>query len=134
MPSLSQSLTFKITNGSTTTNSTQVSYLNTATGTLFFNSEKVQGDGYFGGGDGLHTVMYTATPTFVGTVSMQASLASNPVSSDWFNVPNTSVTYTALQNRNYPTVDYFNFTGNYVWVRGVVSINAGAVESILYNH
>jgi hypothetical protein len=134
MPSLSQTLTFKITNGNTTTNSTQVSYPNTATGVMIYNSEKTQGDGYFGGGDGVHTVMYTATPTFVGTVTMQASLASAPTSADWFNVPNTSVSYTELQNRNFATVDYFNFTGNFVWVRGVVSIKAGAVESILYNH
>jgi hypothetical protein len=134
MPALSQTLTFNIPNGSTTTNSTQVSYLNTATGTLFFNSEKIEGDGYFGRGDGLHTVMYTATPNFVGTINMQASLASDPTSSDWFDVPNTTVTYTDLQNRNYATVDYFNFVGNYVWVRGVISIDAGAVESILYNH
>jgi hypothetical protein len=134
MSSLSQSLTFKIPNGNTTTNSTQVSYLNTATGTLVFNSEKTQGDGYFGGSDGLHTVMYTATPNFVGTVSMQASLASDPGLSDWFDVANTAVSYTVLQNRTSPTVDYFNFTGNYVWIRGVVSIDAGAVESILYNH
>ena len=31
-------------------------------------------------------------------------------------------------------IDYYNFTGNFVWVRGVVIIEAGTVNSILYNH
>lgn len=130
MPALSQDLTFFVEN----TNTVYVSYPNTATETMVYYSDKVQGDGYFGGSDGVHTVMYTATSDFQGSVSMQASLASEPTSNDWFTVNDTTVTYTALDSRTSFTVDYFNFTGNFVWVRGVVSINAGAVESIQYNH
>jgi hypothetical protein len=65
---------------------------------------------------------------------MQASLASDPVESDWFTVSNTSVNYTPLNSRSTSTVDYFNFTGNFVWVRGHIAINAGAVQAIEYNH
>lgn len=130
MPSLSQGLTFLVNS----TNTVSVSYPNTATDIQVYHGNREKGDGYFGGSDGVHTVMYTANHTFVGTISMQASLASDPISSDWFDVANTSVTYTEMQSRDFPTVDYFNFTGNFVWVRGVVSISAGAVESIQYNH
>ena len=101
---------------------------------MIYNSDKVQGDGYYGSSVGLHTVMITATSNFVGTASIQASLATLPAETDWFNVDNASVSYTEMNSRNTSTVDCFNFTGNFVWIRGVVAILGGAVESILYNH
>jgi hypothetical protein len=131
MPALSQGLTFSIYNS---TSSVAVVYPNSATSTLVYTSQPVQGDGYYGSSDGLHTVMYTANINFVGTVTMQASLATSPVESDWFTVTNTTINYTEMNTRTTSTVDYFNFTGNFVWVRGYVAIDAGSVESILYNH
>jgi hypothetical protein len=65
---------------------------------------------------------------------MQATLASQPIESDWFNVQATSSTYTSLNVRNTSTVDIYNFNGNFVWVRGVVAIDEGAVLAIQYNH
>jgi hypothetical protein len=130
MPALSQGLSFLVQNS----NTVYVSYPFTATGVMVYYSDKTQGDGYFGGTDGVHTVMYTSTQDFVGTITMQASLASIPTDNDWFTVANTTVTYNSINVRNTFSVDYFNFTGNFVWVRGVVSIEAGAVESIQYNH
>lgn len=130
MPALSQGLSFLVQNS----NTVYVSYPFTATGVMVYYSDKTQGDGYFGGTDGVHTVMYTSTQDFVGTITMQASLASIPTDNDWFTVENTTVTYNSINVRNTFSVDYFNFTGNFVWVRGVVSIEAGAVESIQYNH
>jgi hypothetical protein len=82
---------------------------------------------------GLHTVLYTANPEFNGTITMQASLATNPIEADWFTVDSTSVSYQDNE-RTESTVDYFNFTGNFVWVRGQVTIDRGTVQSILYNH
>jgi len=131
MPALSKSLTFSIYNS---TSSVAVVYPNTATGALIYTSYPEQGDGYYSASDGVHTVMYTATPDFTGTVTMQATLASSPVESDWFDVQNTTVSYNTNMNRDFATVDYFNFTGNFVWVRGYVAIGSGSVESILYNH
>jgi hypothetical protein len=61
-------------------------------------------------------------------------LASDPIESDWFNIANTSVTYTEMDDRDTKTVDYYNFTGNFVWVRGRIVIDGGSVESIQYNH
>jgi hypothetical protein len=134
MPALSETLNFVPLNTPSNTSTTAVVYPNSGTSTIVFISNKVKGDGYYGGSDGLHTVMYTANSDFVGTVTMQATLASVPSNNDWFNVSNSSVTYTQLNERTTSTVDLVNFTGNFVWVRGYVSINDGSVESILYNH
>jgi hypothetical protein len=130
MPALSQSLQFTVDTGK----SVVVDYPNTGTTTLMYISDPVKGDGYFNGSDGFHTVMYTAGPDFVGTVTMQATLASEPVESDWFNVADTTVTYQYNNNRNESTVDLCNFIGNFVWVRGYIAIEQGVVSSIRYNH
>jgi hypothetical protein len=130
MPALSQSLEFVVNNTSTV----GVTYPNSTDTTMVYVSDKVKGDGYFGGSDGVHTVMYTATINFIGTITSQATLASDPVESDWFNIANTSVTYTEMDDRDTKTVDYYNFTGNFVWVRGRIVIDGGSVESIQYNH
>lgn len=134
MPALSQSLLFTPATSVGTTATVAVVYPNTATTMLSYVSGKVKGDGYFGNSDGLHTVMYAASPAFVGTISMQASLATEPSTNDWFDVHGTSSTYTVLNVRNTATVDSYNFTGNFVWVRGKVSISAGSVFMIQYNH
>lgn len=138
MPSLAQGLEF-ITY--TNTASVQVVYpLYTSTDqTLVYNSIPAKGDGYFGNSDGLHTVMYTYDSNFIGTVTMQASLATAPTETDWFDISDTTIEQTeASPFYNTSNVSqqsqYFNFTGNFVWVRGVVSIDAGQVDSILYNH
>jgi len=116
------------------TASVTVMYPNSGTNVLVYTSKPEQGDGYYGASDGIHTVMYTCTPNFVGTVSMQATLASVPTENDWFTVNNATSTYLQSNNRNTSTVDVYNFSGNFVWVRGVVSINSGQVQSVLYNH
>lgn len=134
MPALSQSFSFTPSHSTLSTSTTEVVYPNTATTTLTYVSTKLKGDGYFGGSDGFHTVMYTANTEFHGTVTMQASLATAPTENDWFNVSSTSVSYNPLNIRSTSTVDVFNFTGNFIWVRGKVVIDAGAVQSILYNH
>lgn len=138
MPSLAQGLEFVTY---TNTASVQVTYplFTTTDQTLVYKSIPAKGDGYFGNSDGLHTVMYTYDSNFVGTITMQASLATDPVEADWFDVEGT----TEEQTESSPFYDgmnvmtqskYYNFTGNFVWVRGVISIDAGQVDSILYNH
>jgi len=131
MPSLAQSLSF-ITY--TNTASTQVVYPNSTDTTIVYHSDPVKGDGYYGASDGLHTVMYTMAMNFIGTVTMQASLASQPTEADWFELSNVSSSYNDMSNLQSTQIDYYNFTGNFVWVRGVVIIEAGTVNSILYNH
>jgi len=131
MPALSQALEFI-----TYTNepSVQVVYPNSATTTMVYYSDKIQGDGYFGSSDGLHTAMISADMNFVGTATIQASLATSPGINDWFDVSGTSISYTVMDHRTEGTVNCVNFTGNFVWVRGAVHIKAGTVQSILVNH
>ena len=131
MPALSQALEF-ITY--TNTASVQVVYPNSATTTMVYYSDKIQGDGYFGGSDGLHTAMISADLNFVGTATIQASLATNPGPDDWFDVNGASISYNEMDPRTSGTVNCINFTGNFVWVRGSVQIDRGVVESILVNH
>ena len=134
MPALSQSLLFTPANSVGTTSTVAVVYPNTATTTQIYLSEKAKGDGYFGNSDGLHTVMYAASSAFVGTVTMQATLATSPTDNDWFNVSGTTSTYRVLDDRSVSTVDSYNFTGNFVWVRGYVAIDAGSVFMVQLNH
>lgn len=138
MPSLAQGLEFVTY---TNTASVQVTYplFTTTNQTLVYKSIPAKGDGYFGNSDGLHTVMYTYDSNFIGTITMQASLATNPIESDWFDIVDTTEEQTSgsvfYNNADVTTTSkYYNFTGNFVWVRGVVSIDAGQVDSIYYNH
>lgn len=134
MSALSIGLEFPIYNS---TSSVSVVYPDTTgTGTLVFISQQEKGDGYYGSSVGLHTVQYTCTDTFVGTVTMQATLATNPQDSDWFPVTGTSFNMTSYDAmaQNTSTVSVFNFYGNFVWVRGIVDLDAGQVQSVLYNH
>jgi hypothetical protein len=83
--------------------------------------------------------MYTYDSNFVGTVTMQATLATNPVESDWFDINDTTTELTET-SVNYNNIDvtvqseYRNFTGNFVWIRGYVAIDSGQVQSIFLNH
>lgn len=133
MSALSIGLEFSIYNS---TSSVAVVYPNTGTTTLTYVSQKEKGDGYYGITTGLHTVQYTCTPDFVGTITMQASLATSPDDADWFDINGTSFSMTSYQAQaqNTSSVTISNFYGNFIWVRGVVDIDAGIVQNILYNH
>lgn len=89
--------------------------------------EKFRGDGYYGRGDGFHTVQYNIAG-FIGTVAIQATLAVDPVDIDWFTV------YTETHPVVTSTSIITNFTGNYVWIRSVVTYTGGTVNSIRLNH
>jgi len=138
MSSLSQNLEF-ITYTNTASVAVVYPLYTTTNATLVYTSNRVKGDGYFGNSDGLHTVMYTYDSNFIGTVTMQATLASDPVEADWFDITDTTTTMTDISpfynsSDVKVTSDYYNFTGNFVWVRGYVAIESGQVESIFYNH
>jgi len=92
-------------------------------------SDKIKGDGYYTGGDGLHTVQYSITD-FSGSIKMQASLIASPAASDWFDI--TGTTYTTSPDTD--TDAMYNFTGNFVWLRAVVDYTNGRVNSIKVNY
>ena len=88
--------------------------------------DRFKGDGYYGRSDGIHTIQYDITQ-FIGTLKIQASLATTPTDADYFDVFTTteaSTTVSAIQN----------FTGNYVWIRAVITYTGGSVNSIKLNH
>jgi hypothetical protein len=95
-----------------------------------YTGEKYKGDGYYGREDGLHTVQYNITG-FIGKIKMQATLAIDPTSDDWFTLDSTEHDDSASATGSHIK----NFTGNYVWVRAVVSNwTDGTVTSIQLNH
>jgi len=96
-----------------------------------FNSDKVKGDGYYGFADGVHTIQ-TRVTGLIGTVKIQATLATDPASTDWVDISSvvTSDGSTTVTN------SYFtNFTGNYTWIRiAVSSFTAGTINNIYLAH
>jgi len=110
--------------------------------------DKFKGDGYYGRSDGFHTVQANITG-FIGKLEIQGTLATDPGADDWFPVELdsgapavdttgkiisqsiTSVSYTTATTNT----KTYNFTGNYVYVRAVISNwTAGTVNSIKLNH
>lgn len=97
---------------------------------------KYKGDGYYGYTDGLHTVSYKLTG-FVGQIGMQASLATNPTDTDWFDLEDTQIGNAPINGIPGDAVTlsiYRNFNGNFVWVRvAVINFTAGTINRVLYN-
>ena len=87
--------------------------------------QQFKGDGYYGRSDGFHTIQITVSG-FEGNIRMQASLATAPTATDWFDV--TGTTHTA------PTAVDVNSTGSFLWVRAKVVYTEGTVNSIKLNH
>ncbi len=92
-------------------------------------SDKVKGDGFYGRSDGLHTVQVKFTG-FIGDFKMQGSLAIDPTANDWFDIDNTDLSYATNTN----VAEIINFTGNFVWVRTVITYTDGTVNTVLLNH
>jgi len=92
-----------------------------------------KGDGYYNRSDGFHTVQITVSQ-FEGTIVMQASLATTPTATDWFNVDGTSHVSPTAVHANATGSFFFNFTGNFVWVRAKVVYTEGTINSIQLNH
>jgi hypothetical protein len=130
MPGLSLQFKFAVSTGTTfLPYSTQIpSTTVAADGSNNFYSHKEKGNGYFGNNGGLHTVSYTVTPNFVGTLTTQATLATKPCESDWFNVEGSIFTFNnSINPALTTTTNYVNFSGNFVWVRAFVQRAGGPV-------
>jgi hypothetical protein len=93
--------------------------------------DKYKGDGYYGRSDGIHTVQYDITG-FIGTISIQATLAVDPTQDDWFTVYTQS--YPVSNDEGTSLTKITNFTGNYVWIRAYVEYTDGSINSIKLNH
>mgnify|MGYP001409873723 CR=1 FL=1 len=92
--------------------------------------DKFKGDGYYGRSDGFHTVQYNISG-FIGSIVMQATLAIDPTDDDWFTLSTTQHTSSTNETGGF----VYNFTGNYVWVRSLVSNwTDGVISDIYLNH
>lgn len=138
MPAKSSQFTFIINTGTTATSVAIPSAAMSPGNTTIFKSIPEKGDGFYGSADGFHTVTYTVTPNFIGTLTMQATLASEPIEADWFNISDTAVVHTLPIVSANTTTNYVNFVGNFVWVRAFahrsLDIPNGSVLFINYNH
>ena len=60
---------------------------------------------------------------------MQASLATDPTSDDFFDIDGTAVG----DGSSVVATTYKNFTGNFVWLRASTNVVTGSVTRILLN-
>ena len=111
--------------------------------------EKFKGDGFYNRADGFHTVQWNLT-NFIGSISIQGTLAVDPEESDWFQVRLgnnnefvvdttgkitklvlSSIVYTESTTNSFS----YNFIGNYVWIRAKIEDwTAGSINSVILSH
>lgn len=97
-------------------------------GVELITSEKTKGAGYYGLGYGLHTVSFQVTQ-FSGNLKIQATLATDPSETDWFDV--NGAVYSGATSTE---VEIQNFIGNFVWIRVVGTFTSGTINRILLNY
>lgn len=99
--------------------------------TLPLVSERAKGCGYNGQTNGMHTVQYTTLSDFVGTITIQGSLATTPTEEDWYDITSLGDGVASVSNGTIVV----NFTGNHVWIRSNVSVfSAGEINRVLFTH
>ena len=123
-------------------------------GVLNVTGDKYKADGWFGFTDGLHTVAWYLSGTFLGDIIIEATLVKDPQATDWFavDVANDGLGYIRFDSASTDNSDTksYNFTGNYVWIRARVdraafntasapgspltTANSGSVSKVLFNH
>ena len=129
MPASSETFNFTV-NG---TDVAQLTHPGDST-TEIRTANKLKGDGYYGRADGFHTVQYNVTG-FIGKIVIQATLAVDPASTDWFTLDNTEHASADDSSTNADGSFIVNFTGNYVWIRiYVYDWTDGTINSIILNH
>lgn len=95
--------------------------------------EQYKGDGFYSRSDGFHTIQITVSG-FEGTIQIQATLATEPTATDWFDVTDATHTAPTTVDANSTGSFFYNFTGNFVWVRAKVVYTEGTINSIKLNH
>lgn len=108
-------------------NTLLVSYTNTP-GTV--TSDKQKGAGYHNITDSLHTLVYSVA-SFKGSIKLQATLLVDPTEADWFDIPETEL---GGDSSVFTAVQPINFTGNFVWIRAVYTLEDGAISGIHYTY
>ncbi|SVB70165.1 uncharacterized protein METZ01_LOCUS223019 [marine metagenome] len=131
MPATATTLIPSTTNGTATGN-----YDGSST---WFYSDAAKGDGFYGYSDGLHTVSWDVA-SFIGDITIQASLVETPTTDDWFDVTMTDpagTVYTSPYDGSTAQTAHvaYNFTGNFVNVRAsVTNFTAGSINKLRFNY
>lgn len=99
-----------------------VQLLSSSAGQTNVTGAAKKADGFFGFTDGKATIGWYLSG-FIGRIVLEASLATEPTSDDWFPVKfdgedNAFVEFLSTDPGSGLTV--FTVTGNFVWVRAVV--------------
>ena len=115
---------------------------------LSLNSKELPAAGYYGLGVRTHSVTYAISGAFKGPCNIQGSISPHPCNdSDWFDIPDALKTYVGLETTggagisggfsgavSRPThTDIVEFTGLYSYLRAVITIQQGTVQSIRLN-
>lgn len=116
---------------------------------LTITGEKYKGAGFYGYGDGLHTIEVQLT-SFIGSWAIQGTLSANPADSDWFDISlqlqdEYSIDTTGLitkwvdQQVIHTTANtstkFYNFVGNFTWVRfTAINWTQGTVNRVSLNY
>ena len=93
-------------------------------------SDKQKGAGYHNITDSLHTLVYSVT-SFKGSIKLQATLVLDPADTDWFDLSNTEL---GGDSSVFTAVQPINFTGNFVWIRAVYTLENGSINEIRYSY
>jgi hypothetical protein len=76
------------------------------------------------------TVVFYGT-NFTGNVGIEATLASNPLETDWFPVDLTLVS-SKKSYENFTGIDAYTFEGKFMWIRFSKETITGIIDKILY--
>tara|TARA_B100001778_G_scaffold315352_1_gene301375 strand:- start:2327 stop:2710 length:384 start_codon:yes stop_codon:yes gene_type:complete len=98
---------------------------------LNYTGSEAKGDGYYGSGDGVHTVAFYLQ-NYLGRIHLEGSLATTPTASDWFAIKiGASTDYVEYTSQ---TTETFASTviGNFVWLRARVDRSAVAGSPTVY--
>lgn len=100
--------------------------------------EKQQAAAYYLANSNLQTISWNLgnningfSPVyFVGVITIQASLATNPGVFDWFDVYSVPVASTPTGQAS-----FYNLSGNYVWLRAAITQwTAGPIQAIAVSY
>jgi hypothetical protein len=93
-----------------------------------FYSDKRIGAGYYKNGNGLHTVLFH-TESFIGTITIQGTLALYPGDNDWFDAHTETFALDSSNSNRITTI-----TGKFVFIRAAYHIEDGEIITLRYNH
>jgi len=94
--------------------------LTNTSGQLEGVGEPRKGNAWFGSFNPIHTVQITISK-YIGTITLEASLAKNPKEDDWFpiwlNIERPELIFDAPLNEGITDTFIFNIEGNFLWFR-----------------